>query len=488
MKRWTATALLLLVAIGFASLAAAETEIKMAGDARIYATYWSHFNYTGWNAKGTTTSDSFTIWERFRLRMDFIANEHLKFRAMLRLRQTPWGNGGLTVDNPDASILDLPVAYLQFKVPHTGIMAYVGYQSLSLPMSGELFAKNPVIGAANASAAIIDVPVTETLAITAGFTRLVDTNKDFDTTTTQKADELDAYFMALPITLDGYKITPWGVMAVLGRDASYSTVLTGAPPKNSNANLGNNMLPVLAYSSPSTALRNAQNLYWWGGGAFSFTALDPFKFYGDIMYGAGNQNDRNQNKRSGWFFDIGAEYTGFDNVTPQMAFWYSSGEDDSARNGSERMPRISGEWMPCNSFFFDTKDYAAFGGGFLALNPVGSWGFAASLDKIHFIQDLTHRITFTYARGTNSAKALRYANKVTGVGYYAQMGRDLTENESIMGINMDHKYNIYENLAFVVESGWAHGNFQTSVWGRRFTNQAKNGDAFKVAFGLTYKF
>ena len=45
---------------------------------------------------------------------------------------------------------------------------------------------------------------------------------------------------------------------------------------------------------------------------------------------------------------------------------------------------------------------------------------------------------------------------------------------------------IYEGLEARVETGWAHGDFQKSVWGRRLVNKAESGDSWKVAFGLTY--
>ena len=49
---------------------------------------------------------------------------------------------------------------------------------------------------------------------------------------------------------------------------------------------------------------------------------------------------------------------------------------------------------------------------------------------------------------------------------------------------------IYENLAAVVETGWAHGQFQESVWGHKTYHRASNnGDnEWKVAFGFSYKF
>ena len=54
--------------------------------------------------------------------------------------------------------------------------------------------------------------------------------------------------------------------------------------------------------------------------------------------------------------------------------------------------------------------------------------------------------------------------------------------------NFDNKYMIFVNLAAVLETGWAHGDFQESVWGRRLAEKSRSGDAWKVAFGLTYKF
>jgi len=145
-----------------------------------------------------------------------------------------------------------------------------------------------------------------------------------------------------------------------------------------------------------------------------------------------------------------------------------------------------GYWGPSTSFLFDSSQ--AYTRGYMGVNPVGSWGFVFSLNKISFIQDLTHRLTFTYARGTNSSAALRNARLLWGNGQYVTMGRDLTDKEYVVAVNFDHQYNIYENLAAIVEAGWSHGDFESSVWTRRVVNQAKNGDAFKVAFGLQYKF
>lgn len=51
------------------------------------------------------------------------------------------------------------------------------------------------------------------------------------------------------------------------------------------------------------------------------------------------------------------------------------------------MPTVMGSWGPSTSFLFDSGQ--AFS-GHMGLNPIGSWGFAASLNKISFIENLSH--------------------------------------------------------------------------------------------------
>jgi hypothetical protein len=482
MKRLGGLLLFTTLMLGCASFASAATEVKMVGDARVHANFWSKFDYTGWNNNGTKTADSFVIWERFRLRTDFIANENLKFRFGIRLQNRIWGNDTLTVDNPTTAI-DVYQAFLQFKWPGTDIVFSIGMQDFDLPISNPMLASSPVIGGTRLAAAAVTIPVVDAFKIMGGFARLLDTNKDFDPTTRQVADELDAYFLILPITVEGFAATPWAMIGVAGRDAGYNTLGTGSN-RFSSETLSTNLFSAGTLVAPG-GFRNTQNVYWWAGSTFSVTALDPFKFYADFIYGEGNGGDRGKNRRGGLFLDVAAEYTGWDMLTPQLTFWYSTGEDSSMRNGSERMPTVVQNWGPSTSFMFDCSQLLVSGN--MALNPTGSWGFAASLNKMTFIQDLTHRITFTYARGTNSPRALRQANALWGTGNYVQIGRDLTTDEYVLGINFDHEYKIYENLSAVVETGWAHGQFQKSVWGRRFVNQT-GSDPWKVAFGLTYKF
>ncbi len=493
MKRILTIALVAVLALGAFASAQAATEVKMVGDARVYGVFFADHNFTGWNnaawksntptwsAAGTKTEDRFEIWERFRLRSDFVANEAVKFRLGIKVEDT-WGHGTLTAANPEVAIA-VYQAFLQFKLPDCNIEVTAGLQDIDLPIS-KMFYGSPVFGGDRIAALVINAPLIDnTLGLLAGFGRLIDTNRTFDPTTTQVADELDAYFLALPITLEGFKATPWGLLAVAGETAGYFTA--GTSTFNS-ASYAENLVSAGTFATPAL-WKNDQNVFWWAGGAFEVTALDPIKFYADVIYGEGAQNDRKKSRRGGWFIDAGVEYTGWDVLTPKVFGWWSTGEDKSMRNGSERMPQLRPNWGPGNSFLFDDSQELAKNSN-MGMNPVGAWGLGASLDNISFIEKLTHRLTFTYLHGNNSAKAIRELNTLMGSNPYFVMGRDLTTNEYALGVNFDNKYMIYENLAAVMETGWAHGEFQSSVWGHRLAQKSREGDSWKVAFGLTYKF
>jgi hypothetical protein len=488
----------------------AETTVKMSGDARVYGVAFTGHNFTGfdtpawtstaptWSRAATRTEETFDIWERVRVRSDFSAGQSVKFRLALRVEDT-WGHGIYTAANPTAGV-STPVgkvisgvqvyeAYLKFNWPDTDIRITAGLQELDLPQS-QLFYSSIVFGGDRAASLVVTAPiVADTLRLTAGFSRFIDSNRTYDAIGAgNQDDELDGYWLTLPITVGGFKASPWGLLAVAGRSADYYINIDTSFGYTSFAE---NLLSSAVLRSPGT-WKNSRNPYIWGGSSFEVTALEPLQLYADVIYGSGAPSDRQQFRRRGWFLDLGAEYTGWSVLTPRIFAWWSSGEDASWRNGSERIAILRPSWAPGNSFLFDGNQ--EFGrNSNMGMNPVGAYGIGASLGNIALVTDLTQRLTFTYLHGNNSPRAIRGLNAWLGAGDlnagtnpYFVMGRDLTDNEYAYGMNFDSKYKIYENLAAIVETGWAHGHFQESVWGRRLVR--KGTDAFRVAFGLAYKF
>ncbi|MEL7640961.1 MAG: outer membrane homotrimeric porin [Solidesulfovibrio sp.] len=488
MKRGALSLLLLVLALGICQKARAETRVKMRGDAFIMANYFQNHNYTGWNKTGTKTEDTFEIWERFRLRADFEANKSVYFRLGLRIINT-WGQGTFTAANPAAEVL-VDVAYLQFKWPDTDIEITAGYQALELPQNA-IFNSSVIYSDLVAALTVRAPLLPDTLSVLAGFGRFFDSNRTYDNNTTQASDEFDAYFLALPVTLEGFKATPWGMIGVAGRNATYTYKNTADVPEIGNS-FDNALFSAASIANMNTAngmgrWKNSQNPYFWAGGSLEVAALDPVRFYADVIYGQGAMSDSKAAKRRGWMVDFAAQYTGLSVVTPQVFAFWSTGEDNSTANGSERLPYLRSQWGPGRSFLFesgqdlprDTSTYTT---------PVGIYGFGASLNDISFMEKLSNRATFVYVQGNNSPRAIRAARLLNAS--YMTMGHDLSRNEHLLGFNVDTKYSLYENLDVILQTGWAHGQFQESVWGHRLVSQAEsNGNnIWLLALGFSYKF
>lgn len=478
--------------------AEAATEVRMTGDALVYGNFFANRNFTGWNSAkwvneagtiqhaGTQTEDRFEIWERFRLRSDFIANEAVKFRLGIKVEDV-WGHGTFTAANPQVA-LEVYQAYLSFKWPGCDISISAGLQPASIPQSS--FFAGSIVFDEDVASLIISAPLIEDhLSMILAYVRTISSDRTYAPTTTSVYANEEGYMLALPITVEGFKATPWALFGVGGKGGHY---LAGAGWAEGLISSGLfTMAPVGWKNNFITAL--------WAGTTLEVTALDPFKFYADVLWGQHGMNEYRKNVRNGWFIDAAAEYTGLTLLTPQAFGFWSTGEDSSTRNGSERMPNFfpgsgrGGEhnggtqsWNAGNSFLFDGGQELVKGSN-MGISPVGAWGFGASLNNVSFIEKLTQRLTFAYVHGNNSSKAIRYANTVLGSNPIFVMGRDLTASEWVMGINFDTKYMLYENLALIMETGWAHPSaFQQNVWGRRLANKAE--DAWKVSFGFKYTF
>jgi hypothetical protein len=489
---WSLAAVFLMTA---APRAQAATEVRMTGDARIYGNYFANRNFTGWNnatwtsetptwtGAGTKTEERLQVWERFRLRSDFIANEAVKFRFGVRVEDV-WGHGTFTAANPAVS-LAVDEAYLQFQWPGTTVSVTAGLQPMAFPHSS-FFNGSPIFDS-RATGIIVAAPLLpERLTLVLGYARTIASAKTYEPDLREIYRNQEGYLLALPVTLPGIKATPFADLCTGGKGAYYITdggwaegLVSAGLLTQSPAGWKNNFIQAL-----------------WAGLPVEVTALDPIRLYADILWGSLGFSEYRKNQRWGWFVDVGAEYTGLDFMTPQLFGWWSTGEDSATRNGSERMPSYfpghfddtegTQAWNAGNSFLFDGGQ--EFGkGSSMNLSPAGSWGLGASLKGVKFLDRLEHRLTVAYTRGTNAPRAIRDANAALGSNPLFVMGRDLTLNEWVVGVNCDTKYMLYDNLALILETGWAHGgDFQKSVWGRRLANAAT--DAWKAALGFKYTF
>ncbi len=464
------------LALFLATTARAETTVRMYGDFRVQGTYFTNQNFTGWNATGTQTEETLTIWQRLRLHVDLAASENLAFRLGLRVNNQTWGTDYLTAANPAVAIQPYQ-AYLQFTVPDTRVVVTAGLQPVSLPHT-PIFYDSVILSADSgnndAAALIVSAPlVADRLTATVGYARLVDTNRTFDPTTRQVDDAFDLALATAALTLPGASVTPFGAVGILGKSA------------NLPGSMANTMRSAGSFVAP-TGYADDQAAALWAGTAVTVTALDPVRFYADLAYGDAGFADRRRNRRHGWFADWAVEYTGFSLFAPQLMAWWSTGEDASLANGSERLPTIYTAWGPAGSFLFDADQNLTHAA--LATTPQGSTGLNLNFNNINIVSKLTSLAAVSFATGTNSPAGLRKAVGATGgPGQYVTMGQDLALGESLLSVATEHVYALYDSLELIAETGFAHAyGLRESIWGRRMTRAA--GDAWQGALGLRYRF
>lgn len=456
----------------------AATEVQMAGDARVFGLFFANRNFTGWDPSGTQTEERFEIMQRLRLRTDFTASENVKFRLGLRIDDENWGHGYLTAANPQSAV-QVYLAYLQFKWPDTNIEITAGYQPLSAP-SSEAFCDSIVLAADDgdqASAALfVKIPVIEDkVTLEAAFARLLAAYQTYENTTTDIDGNFDIYRVAVPISVDGFDITPWGLFGVYGK-ASDPDALFDTGLRSGGSYLG------------ATAYRYNQNAMWWTGLAANISAVDPVKIYFDAVYGDAGSGDSARNRRRGYFFDAAVTYTGLDWMVPGIYGWLGSGEDSSLSNGSERLPVIMPKWGAATSFLFDCdQDFA---NNSMGIDPTGTIGAALAFKDISFIEKLSSRVSVAVIAGRNSVSGLRKARlsaASAGVDDYVQMGRNLADDEWVLGVSFDNSYALYENLTLAMQTGFASPQgLKSSIWGHRNAHRAT--DAWMASFGLLYTF
>ena len=474
MKAFLKMFLMACVLLGASGVAQAEIQVQMSGDARIHMNSWSNYNFTGRDPTGTMTAQPLSIYERFQLQADFVTSDDLKFRLQARLNDAAWGNV-LAVDNPPNAV-QVSLAYLIFNVPGTSVEVDAGYQNWQNPVSS-YFAGGLVLDTQVAALAINAPIVPDTFALKFGYLRPRNTYADFAPNTTSGMSNVDVFYLAGALTTDPINITPWGAFGLIGRETDLSP-----------SSIGAHLVPAV----PGTvglpaAWGNDLNSAYWLGAAIEVKALDPVKFYADVIYGNAASGDRAYDNRQGWFADAALEYNGLDFMTPSLWGYWSTGDTGGISGGSGRLPYLVSSWNAGGSFLFN-DDAGEWYNDKMSVSQVGSWGLGMTFDKITFIKDLSHRLTFNFVNGTNSPQSLREGVLLGGVGTYYGMGNDIATTEWIYGVSLDNKYMIYENLAMYANLGWAHGNFDSSIWGRSFVNLAQNGDVWRVLVGFKYTF
>ena len=436
--------------------------------------------------------DYFGASQRIRTQINFISSEYLQGVLMFEIGDIDWGRtyggsaragqgngGGLDADGVN---VETKRAYLDWIIPHTDVSIRMGIQGLGLPMGNGW--DNPVFSA-DVAGIVANYPISEMFGITAFWARPFDAfaNDESNEIFSGKnfSDEMDMFGLVLPITGDGWSVTPWGVYSLIGNASGYFDYIAGIDGHT----LG-------------TGDRNSRTHAWWAGVSTEIEIFDPLTFSVDAMYGRMHKTnigiwheddlEYDGSMRfgtSGWFVVAALNYK-LDWGTPGIYGWYASGDSESAaRDGKYgRMPVVGvDDGFAATTFGFPGS--AGIGADTaVSTTGVGTWGIAVQLAEVSFVEDLSHTLRFAYYRGTNDDEIIK---KYGGYDdYVLKSGAEeiyMTKKDYAFEVNFDHSYQIYENLTAILELGYIHLKLDSGTWQDHDTD-----DAWKAQLLFQYAF
>jgi hypothetical protein len=444
MKRIALAILALAFVIGSVAPSFA-VEMQARGSWRAAASW---YDFDGENSD-FDNGETFRARQRARLWFDFIANENLKAVLGLEIGDVTWGNGAGKLGTDDTAI-EVKHAYIDFNVPNTQVNIKAGLQGIYIP--GNL--GSPILDD-DAAALMVSAPVNDMVSVAAGWIRSYDLEdsttglyNSTDDNGINGGDEVDTLALLVPVNADGFSVTPYFLYTLIGQNTIDNLVITDQVGVN---------------GSPWTD----DATMWHAGFSGQLDMFDPIVVLMDAAYGslaletAGNDIDV-----KGWFFDLAVDYK-MDIMTPELFFYYTSGADDD-KDEISVFPAINAD-MTFSTFLMDGAALGECGQYNSDPADLPMWALGLKLKDINFIEDLSHTFTIYYAQGTSDKD-----------GWY---GKTFAEDDSLVEVNFDTKYQIYDELAAYVELGYI--NFD---WDKSADHESSTEDAYKAALGIKYDF
>ena len=463
-----------------------------AGD----GSFVSHTNKKGESKKAVDQDDAFSAMQRLRLQLDAVASESLSGTVYFEIGDTTWGQnssgGALGADSN--SVVELKNAYIDWMVPNTDLKFRMGIQNIAMPnvAGGSAVLDDDVAGI------VANYQFNENVGLTAVWARPF--NDNWNKTGASERwtgddanyhDNVDMFALMVPLTFDGVKVTPWAMYGMAG--ANSKTVKSMGPYTR----------PISSDGVANTTTGKAYGSMFWAGLPISLTLWDPLNVELDINYGYVESMGRytadryngtgfrmGDTKREGWLVKALVEYK-MDWGTPGIFGWYASGDDGNVKNGSERMPTVSG----CGNFmsFMGDGNYGWSSAGSLYdrnLTYTGTWGIGLRIHDLSFVEDLKHSFRVAYWGGTNSPSMAKYVEHSWGWDNGLDKdGHYLTTNDGLLEFNLVNSYQIYENLEANLELGYIVNMVDDDTWKRSYrTDSYKKQDAWKAQLIFAYSF
>ena len=493
MKKLMTLALAAAMMLG-AATGANAIDFKAKGQWIMSFDYGMHGNFGESKAKnnsGFKNEDEFEARQRVRLQLDAVASEALSGTVFFEIGDQVWGdndNGGAL--GADGKVVELKRAYIDWMVPQTDLKVRMGIQGIALPS----FTTNASqIMDDDVAAISLNYQFNENVGLTAFWARPYNDNGGYSSRWDGKnyMDNMDMFAVLLPLTFDGVKVTPWVMYAAMGPGMFDNGE---KEPGNAWGRASAGMVSGFQGTDWNDSYGNA----FWAGVTGEVTYWDPFRIAWDVNYGSASYEDQKMN-REGWLASLLLEYK-LDWGTPGLYGWYSTGDDNNPRNGSERMPVVSANGNnQFSNFAFNGNPYIA-REGILGSTMVGTWGIGARLKDVSFLEDLKHTLRVNFMGGTNAPKMAKYVGDYApfekrGVQAVAEGGFSydpmyLTTEDYALEIGLTNTYKMYDNFTVMLDAAyvalWLDDS--TSTWGKNPGRSALGGDGVYDAWNVNLSF
>ena len=498
------TTLLLAVAFALGSVCAAQADgidikVKVQWDFafgvvnnRVFkeSVNWSNPKGTrqmGQSGQGTRRdNDNFEARQRIRTQINFISSEYLQAVLMFEIGDLDWGRGGSSGRSSGGALdadgvnIETKRAYLDWIIPNTEVSVRMGIQGMKLPSTR----MGNMVFDADVAGITVSSPITDWLGVTAFWARPFDSWRNdregsVDGQDNLK-DEVDAFGLVLPLTFDGVSFTPYAMYARVGNASNFWSYA---------------FADIDGYST----IENSATTAWWAGANFTLDMFDPLTFGMDFIYGHVAKTEfgtpeahLNDVSASGWYIGATLDYK-LDWGTPGIFGWYATGDKANADDDNHlgRLP-VVGTDGGFTATSFGTAGYYGIGNAgnaaVISNTGTGTWGVGVQLADVSFIEDLSHTLRVAYYRGTNDSELVK---KLGGYDFlrYDSDTLYLTDEDSVIEVNFDHTYTIYENLEACLELGYLHLRSDKDTWGAYDgSDQKKNDDAWKAEVNFRYSF
>ena len=407
---------------------------------------------------------AFNVSQRMRINFDLTAGEFLSGMVQLQMAQGEenppyynWGTGG--VGGPGKSVT-ARLVYLDWLVPNTELRLRMGRQEVFLP--SYTFA-GPILGTMGiVDGVTANMPINDAVGLNFGWLRPGATVNKWGTEHTPHSS-VDLAYLSADFSLDGMKISPWGMVGLRGSNSPISNLISDFAGAEAD---------------------NAGDTVYWVGIGGELTMFDPFKITADFLYSGNNAGGAAE--RSGWYAALGAELK---NIwgTPFVRGWYASG-DDADSEGSGRMLNVgnSGDFDASAIYFYAN---ALNSGTISKYNPAGTWGVQVGVKDVSFVEKLTHRLSLTYFQGTNNTNRITdpSVNKPVATSFNPMVTTlspvdYMTTADSAWEVDLLNSFKLYRNLTANVLLAYLVTDYDEEI------RTAKYGNAFRCTFNLNYVF